>query len=70
MSSVSLSSTEVIKSQCPQLNKIWTPSQMCHKNFLKLHKGTGEKMFAKYLSADYYFLKTALILLTVNDSIF
>ena len=69
-SSVSLSSTEVIKSQCPQLNKIWTPSQMCHKNFLKLHKGTGEKMFAKYLSADDYFLKTALILLTVNDSTF
>ena len=33
------------------------------KNFLKVHKNTGEKMFAKYLSADGCFVKT--ILLTV-----
>ena len=43
---------------------------MCDKNFLKLHKNTGEKMFAKYLSADDCFQKTALILLTVNASTF
>ena len=34
------------------------------KNFLKVHKNTGEKMFAKYLSADDCFVKT-IILLTV-----
>ena len=33
------------------------------KNFLKVYKGTGEKMFAKYLSADGCLAKT--ILLTV-----
>ena len=25
---------------------------MCCKNFLKVHKNTDEKIFAKYLSAD------------------
>ena len=34
------------------------------KNFLKVYKSTGEKMFAKYLSADGCFVKT-IILLTV-----
>ena len=34
------------------------------KNFLKVHKNTGEKMFAKYVSADGCFVKT-LIVLTV-----
>ena len=33
------------------------------KNFLKVHKNTGEEMFAKHLSADDCFVKT--ILLTV-----
>ena len=37
---------------------------MCCKNFLKIHKNSGEKMFAKYLSADGCFVKT-IILLTV-----
>ena len=27
------------------------------KNFLKVHKNTGKKMFAKYLSADGCFVK-------------
>ena len=36
---------------------------MSCKNFLKVHKSTGEKMFAKYLSVDSCFLKS--ILLTV-----
>ena len=31
------------------------------KNFLKVHKNTGEKMFAKYLSADGCFVKTILL---------
>ena len=31
------------------------------KNFLKVHKNTGEKMFAKYLSADGCFVKTILV---------
>ena len=34
------------------------------KNFLKVHKNTGEKMFTKYLSADGCFVKT-IIPLTV-----
>ena len=37
---------------------------MRHKNFLEVDKNTGEKMFAKYLSADGCFVK-AIILLTV-----
>ena len=36
---------------------------MRSKNFLKVHKNTGEEMFAKHLSADGCFVKT--ILLTV-----
>ena len=37
-----------------------------YKIFLKLHKSTDEKMFAKYLSGDLSFVKPAKILLTVN----
>ena len=31
------------------------------KNFLKVHKNTDEKMFAKYLSADGCFVKAILL---------
>ena len=34
---------------------------MSCKNFLKVHKNTGEKMFAKYLSVDSCFLKSILL---------
>ena len=37
-----------------------------YKIFLKLHKSTDEKMFAKYLSGDLSFVKPAKTLLTVN----
>ena len=37
---------------------------MRRKNFVEVDKNTGEKMFAKYLSADGCFVK-AIILLTV-----
>ena len=39
---------------------------MRYKNFVKIHKNTGEKMFAKYLSVDACFVKPTKILLTVN----
>ena len=32
------------------------------KNFLKVYKSTGKKMFAKYLSADGYFVKIIMLL--------
>ena len=32
------------------------------KNFLKFHKNTGEKMFAKYLLADGCFVKAIILL--------
>ena len=32
------------------------------KNFLKVHKNTGEEMFVKYLSADGCFVKTIILL--------
>ena len=32
------------------------------KNFLKVHENTGEKMFAKYFSADSCFVKTRILL--------
>ena len=44
---------------------ISTALQMHYKNSLKYHKGIGEKMFTKYLSADGCFVKT-VILLTVT----
>ena len=31
------------------------------QNFQKVHKNTGEKIFAKYLSSDGYFVKTNTI---------
>ena len=34
---------------------------MHYKNFLKVYKSTGEKMFAKYLLADGCFVKTMLL---------
>ena len=37
-------------------------------NFLKVYKNTGEKIFAKYLSADGCFLKTNTINRDYNDS--
>ena len=38
------------------------------KNFLKGYKSTGEKMFAKYLSADGCFVKTNTINCDDNDN--
>ena len=35
---------------------------MRSKNFLKVHKNTGKNMFAKYLSADDFFVKTMILL--------
>ena len=32
------------------------------KNFLKVYKSTGEKMFAKYLSTDGCFIKRVILL--------
>ena len=40
---------------------------MRYKNFLKVHKNTDEKMFAKYLSADGCFVKTNTINCDDND---
>ena len=37
------------------------------QNFLKVHKNTGEKVFAKYLSADGCFVKTNAINCDDND---
>ena len=37
---------------------------MCCKNFLKVVKNTGENMFAKYLSADGYFVKVLTVMIT------
>ena len=39
----------------------------CH-NFLKVHKNTGEKKFAKYLAADGCFVKTNTIDCDDNDN--
>ena len=39
----------------------------CYK-FLKVHKNTGEKIFAEYLSADGCFVKTNTINCDDNDS--
>ena len=38
------------------------------QNFLKVHKNTGEKIFAKYLSADGCFVKTNTINCDDNDN--
>ena len=46
-----------------ELSKDFQIFVMCCKNFLKVDKNTGEKMFAKYLSPDGCFVKT--IVLTV-----
>ena len=40
------------------------------KNFLKVHKNTGEKMFAKYLSADGCFVKTILLNVMITMMLF
>ena len=37
-------------------------------NFLKVHKSTGEKIFANYLSADGCFVKTNIINYDDNDN--
>ena len=37
------------------------------KNFLKVHKNTGKKMFAEYLSADGCFVKKETINCDDND---
>ena len=37
-------------------------------NFLKVHKNTGEKIFAKYLSADGCFVETNTINCDYNDN--
>ena len=37
-------------------------------NFLKVHKNTGKKIFAKYLSADDCFVKTNTINCDDNDN--
>ena len=42
---------------------------MCCKNFLKVYKNTGEKMFAKYLSADGCFVKTITVMITTMLSV-
>ena len=39
------------------------------KNFPKVHKSTGEKMFAKYLYADSCFVKTIILLKLMNHDI-
>ena len=36
------------------------------KNFLKVHKNTGEKMFAEYLSADGCFVKAMLLTVMIT----
>ena len=41
---------------------------MRSQNFLKVHKNTGEKIFAKYLSADGCFVKTNAINCDDNDN--
>ena len=38
------------------------------QNFLKVHKNTGEKIFAKYLSADGCFVKTNTINCDDNEN--
>ena len=38
------------------------------QNFLKVHKNTGEKIFAKYLSADGCFVKTNAVNCDDNDN--
>ena len=38
------------------------------QNILKIHKNTGEKIFAKYLSADGCFVKTNIINCDDNDN--
>ena len=40
---------------------------MRSQNFLKVHKNIGEKIFAKYLSADGCFVKTNAINCDVNN---
>ena len=42
---------------------------MCCKNFLKVYKNTGEKMFAKYLCADGCFVKTITVMITTMLSV-
>ena len=39
---------------------------MSCKNFLKVYKNAGEKMFAKYLSVDGSFLKSLLLTVMIT----
>ena len=41
---------------------------MCCQNFLKVHKNTGEQIFAKNLSPDGCFVKTNTINCDYNDN--
>ena len=36
------------------------------QDFLKVHKNTGENMFAKYLSSDGCFIKTILLTMIIT----
>ena len=51
-----------------ELSKTFQRILMRYQNFLKVHKNTGEKTFAKYLSADGCFVKTNTINCDDNDN--